>query len=220
MTAQKSALVFGATGLIGGHLLQELLNSPVYGDVRAVVRREIANSHPKLRQLVSDYQSINELKADLAADDIFCCLGTTREKTPNLQDYYRIDHDYPVMAARLAKACGGQTFLLVSAVGADAGSSNFYLRMKGETERDVSTVGFKKLHIFRPSLLTGRRQETRWLERLSEGLLAVINPLLIGRWKRYRSIPAATVACAMYRAAQRDITGIHIHYADEMRNRT
>lgn len=220
MTAQKSALVFGATGLIGGHLLRALLNSPVYGEVTAVVRRDTGIQHPKLKQLYADLQSVSEISRQLVADDVFCCLGTTRKKTPDLQDYYRIDHDYPVIAATFSKENGAQAFLLVSAVGANADSSNFYLRMKGETERDISTVGFEKLAIFRPSLLTGQRKEARWMEKLSEGVLAILNPLLMGRWKRYRSIPAASVARAMYKAAQNDINGIHYYYGNEMRNIT
>src|SRR5690606_5139061 len=134
--------------------------------------------------------------------------------------YYSVDHDYPVTAAALSKENGAQTFLLVSAVGANAGSSNFYLRMKGETERDIAAVGFEKLHIFRPSLLTGQRNDARWMEKFAEGLLAVVNPLLMGGWKRYRSIPAATVARAMYQAAQKGTKGTHIHYGNEMRNIT
>lgn len=220
MTAKKSALVFGATGLIGGHILRELLDSTVYAEVAVVVRREMAIKHPKLKQLFADLQSVIEIKSHLVADDIFCCLGTTRKKTPNLREYYRIDHDYPVTAAMLTKEKGAQAFLLVSAVGANADSSNFYLRMKGETERDVSAVGFEKLHIFRPSLLTGQRKERRWMEKFSEGLLAVFNPLLMGGWKRYRSIPAATVARAMYQAAQTEIKGTHIYDGNEMRSIT
>ncbi len=201
MTVQKSALVFGATGLIGGHLLRELLDSATYGKVTAVVRRDVGVRHPKFTQLSSDLQSINKIKEHLIATDVFCCLGTTRKKTPDLQDYYRIDHDYPVIAATLAKENHAQAFLLVSAVGANAESSNFYLRMKGETERDISAVGFGKLHIFRPSLLlvNGRRR---------------------GGWKRYRSIPATTVAQAMYQAAQKETKGTHIYYGNEMRNLT
>ena len=220
MTAQKSALVFGATGLIGRQLLRELLGSPEYGQVIVVTRRDMGIKHPKLMLLVADLQSLNNIKEQLVATDVFCCLGTTRKKTPNLQDYYRVNHDYPLRAATLAKENGAKGFLFVSAVGANAGSSNFYLRIKGETERDLAAVGYKKLHIFRPSLLTGRRNEARWVERLSEGLFSIVNPLLVGGWKRYRSIPATTVAHAMYRVAQQDRNGTHIYYGNEMRNIT
>ena len=217
---QKSAILFGSTGLIGKHLLRILLDSPVYEKVTAVVRRDLDLNHPNLRILIADLQTINNYSTQLAADDVFCCLGTTRKKTPDSAEYYRIDHDYPVTAATLTKAAGAQTFLLVSAVGANTGSSNFYLRMKGETERDVSAVGFKSVHVFRPSLLAGKREESRWIEALSEGVLSVANPLLIGRWKKYRSIPAVRVAQAMYWAAQQHITGTHTYYGNEMRNLT
>jgi|SRR5690606_18823502 len=220
MTAQKSALVFGATGLIGRQLLHMLLDSPEYDRVTAVTRRVTGVEHPKLVSLIADLQSLSNISAQLVATDVFCCLGTTRKKTPDLQDYYRVDHDYPVKAATFAKENGAKSFLFVSAIGANAGSSNFYLRMKGETERDLAAVGFEKLLIFRPSLLTGQRKEVRWMEKLSEGLFSVVNPLLVGRWSRYRSIPATTVAHAMYRVAQKDIYGTHIYYGNEMRNIT
>jgi len=212
MTAQKTAIVFGATGLIGGHLLQGLLDDPAYGKVIAVVRHDMGIKHPNFQQLFADLQSIDDIKEQLVADDVFCCLGTTRKKTPNLQAYYRIDHDYPVAAAELTKAMGAKAFLLVSAVGADAESANFYLRIKGETERDVVAVGLERTHIFRPSLLTGNRPEKRWAETASESLFKAINPLLINGLSKYRSIPAAWVARAMRKAAEREHGGVHVYH--------
>lgn len=209
---QKSAIIFGATGLIGGHLLRQLLDNPVYGKVIAVVRRDIDFKHPKFHQHIADLQSLQAISPELIGDDVFCCLGTTRKKTPDLTDYYQVDHDYPVAAATTTKEMGATTFCLVSAVGADPNSSNFYLRMKGEAERDIRAVGFESLHLFRPSLLTGKRHERRLVEALSEKVLWAINPLLMGSLKRYRSIPAASVATAMNSIAQRGSKGAHIYY--------
>lgn len=214
---QRAAIIFGATGLIGGYLLQLLLEHPDYDMVTTVVRQPLEWTHPKLITLTADLQSLDNIKEQLVADDVFCCLGTTRRKTPDLNDYYKIDHDYPVAAATLTKANGAEKFLLVSAVGANAGSSNFYLRMKGETERDVQAVDFEQLHLFRPSLLTGQRNERRGLETLSSVLFKAANPLLIGKWKRYRSIPAADVAKAMKAAAQSRIKGTRIYYWSDMK---
>jgi len=218
MTAQKTAILFGATGLVGGHLLRELLNSSSYRTVTAVVRHDVGFSHPNLTQLFADLQSVNDIKTQVVADDVFCCVGTTRKKTPDLKDYYRIDHDYPVAAARLAKAVGARTFVLVSAVGANAKSTNFYLRMKGETERDVVAEGPAHTHIFRPSLLTGNRAEKRWAETLSTGFFKLINPLLIRKLSKYRSVPAAWVAKAMSRVTERENgAGVRIYYWNDIR---
>ncbi|WP_353197365.1 oxidoreductase [Parapedobacter defluvii] len=209
---RKSAIIFGATGLIGGHLLRQLLDNPVYGKIIAVVRRDIGITHPKLHQLIADLQALNTIEAELIGDDVFCCLGTTRKRTPDLTDYYQVDHDYPVAIASITKGNGASAFMLVSAVGANPDSSNFYLRIKGEAERDIRAVGFESLHIFRPSLLTGKRHEQRWTERVSEKVLWAINPLLVGSLTRYRSIPAASVAAAMNSIAQREAKGTHIYY--------
>ena len=214
---QKSAIVFGATGLIGEHLLQYLLDDSAYGTIIAVVRRDLGFQHPKLTQVFAELHSLAEVEGLLVADHVFCCLGTTRKKTPDLEMYYQIDHDYPVAAARLAKDNGAKAFFLVSAVGANPDASNFYLRIKGETERDVKAVGMAQTHIFRPSLLTGQRKEKRLMETVSEGLLAVINPLLMGGWRRYRSIPAASVATAMAKAAQVGAEGNHMYYWDDIK---
>lgn len=214
---QKSAIVFGATGLIGGHLVQYLLGDAVYDQVIAVVRKDLGFQHPKLVQVVADLHSLAEVKDRLVADTVFCCLGTTRKKTPNLGEYYQIDHDYPVAAATLAKENGAKAFVLVSSVGANPDASNFYLRMKGETERDVRSVGLDQTHIFRPSLLVGQRGERRIMETVSEGLFAVINPLLMGGWRRYRSIRAKAVASAMAKAAQAGTVGNHIYFWDDIK---
>ncbi|WP_257667359.1 oxidoreductase [Parapedobacter tibetensis] len=214
---QKSAIVFGATGLIGGHLLRYLLDRSTHSKVTAVVRRKVTFNHPKLHQVVADLQTLNEVGDLLVADDVFCCLGTTRKKTPDLNAYYQIDHDYPVAAAKLTKDNGAKAFFLVSSVGANTESSNFYLRIKGETERDVKAIGMEQNHIFRPSLLTGQRRGKRFLEEVSEGILAIVNPLLIGGLRRYRSIPAASVARAMSKAAKEAASGNHIYYWDDIK---
>ncbi|MBK1440651.1 oxidoreductase [Parapedobacter sp. ISTM3] len=215
---QKTAILFGATGLIGGALLRQLLDNPAYGRVIAVTRRNLPVEHPNFVQLIADLQSITKIEKQLIADDVFCCLGTTKKKTPDLAAYYQIDHDYPLAVAQLTKRNGARAFLLVSAIGANPRSANFYLRMKGETERDISAVNFDGLHIFRPSLLTGQRQEHRALESFSERVFNVINPLLVGRMKRYRSIPATAVAKAMNSVAQRHTKGRFIYYWDDIKN--
>lgn len=208
----KSAVVFGATGLIGRHLLQFLLEDPAYHRVIAVVRRKTGFQHTHLQEVIADFDTLETVKNELVAAVFFCCLGSTRKKTPNLDDYYQIDHNYPVAAAEIAKANGAKTFVLVSAVGANPDSRNFYIKMKGETERDVIKAGVSQTCVFRPSLLTGHRHEKRILERLSAGIMAVVNPLLIGKLNRYRSVPARRVAKAMKEISQQTTPGVAIYY--------
>src|SRR5690606_5723208 len=219
MATQQSAILFGATGLIGGHLLQELLNSPAYAAVTIVVRRDTGVRHAKLSQLFADHQSLDNIREQLRGDHIFCCVGTPRKKTPDLDEYYRIDHDYPVAAARYTKDNGASAFLFVSAVGANPAASNFYLRMKGETERDIICLGFEQTHVFRPSLLTGSRQEKRGMESLGSAIFRVINPLLFKGLSKYRAIPATWVANAMHHVAVTGEKGVHAYYWADIKQR-
>ncbi|MFB2119204.1 NAD(P)H-binding protein [Parapedobacter sp. 2B3] len=215
MATRKSAILFGATGLIGSQLLRELLDCSAYAAVTVVVRRDTGIRHPKLNQLVADHRSLADIKGQLVADHVFCCVGTTRKKTPDLNEYYRIDHDYPVAAAQYTKDNGATAFLLVSAVGANPASANFYLRMKGETERDIIRLGFERAHVFRPSLLMGNRSENRGLESLAQVLFKVINPLLINRLSKYRAVSATWVSKALCHVALSGDQGVHTyHWAD------
>jgi len=212
----KTALVFGATGLIGSLLVRGLLASPDYARVIAVARRPLTLSDPRLTVLIGDLDALPALAPQLVADEVFIALGTTRAKTPDEAAYYRIDHDYPVQAARIARQNGAQAVLLVSAVGANAASGQFYLRTKGEAERDIIALDFDKTHIFRPSMIMGERAERRPVERLLVAAARVVNPLLRGAADRYRGIDADAVAQAMIAAAQTDATKLRIYHWKDM----
>ncbi len=147
----KKAIVFGASGFVGSYLLRELLDSPDYEEVIAVVRRELPLSHPKLKTWIGDYSSLSATQEKLVCDEIFIALGSTMKRTPDKREYYRVDHDYPVLAARLAKEGGARAVFLVSSIGANAASKAFYTRTKGETERDILALNFEHTRIFRPS---------------------------------------------------------------------
>lgn len=214
----KRALIFGSSGLVGSYLLSELLNSPDYEQVTAVVRKDLNLSHPKLRILIGDYNSLAELKEKLSADEIFIALGSTTKKTPDKQQYYQIDHDYPVLAARLAREEGATSVFLVSSVGANADSKIFYVRTKGETERDIIALGFEHTHIFRPSMIMGHRKESRTLEKTLMKLWAVLNPLLAGKLDRYRGMQAEDIAKAMKNAAAAPLQKVKIYHWKEMNN--
>ena len=207
----KKALVFGATGFIGSQLLPILLASADYDRVTIVVRRDPGLSHAKLVTLVGDLDSLPALADRIDADDVFIALGTTKAKVPDEAAYYRIDHDYPVQAAAVAQARGATGVFLVSAVGANVGSSVFYLRTKGEVERDVMALGLPRTHVFRPSQLLGQREEKRPLERLIIAVWPAIDWLLVGGARKYRGITGADVARAMLRAASDSATGARFH---------
>ncbi|HZY37996.1 MAG TPA: NAD(P)H-binding protein [Mucilaginibacter sp.] len=155
------AVVAGASGLIGGLLVDVLLQSIAYQEVTALVRAELPITNPKLKQVVVDFDNLPDYESEVNGHALFCCLGSTRKKTPDLSVYRKIDHDYPVQLAQIALKNGIQQIHLVSAMGANADSSNFYTKMKGETENDIKNVGLNCLHIYRPALITGNRTEKR-----------------------------------------------------------
>ena len=213
----KKAIVFGATGFIGSQLLPLLLASADYDRVTIVVRRDPGLTDRKLVTLVGDLDSLPTLADRIDADDAFVAIGTTKAKTPDDVAYYRIDHDYPVRAAAAAQARGATGVFLVSAVGANAGSSVFYLRTKGETERDIIALGIPRTHIFRPSQLLGQREESRPLERFIIAAWPVVDWMLVGGARKYRGIAGAEVARAMVHAANAGATGTRVHEWAEMK---
>ncbi|MEO7065487.1 MAG: NAD(P)H-binding protein [Rhodanobacter sp.] len=213
----KKALLFGATGFIGSQLLSMLLASQDYDGVTIVVRRDPGVAHTKLVTLVGELDSLATLVDRIEADDVFIALGTTKAKTPDEAAYYRIDHDYPVAAAAVAQARGATGVFLVSVVGANAGSSVFYLRTKGEVERDVMALGIPRTHFFRPSQLLGQREEKRPLEGLIIALWPAIDWLLVGGARKYRGIAGAEVARAMVSSATGSSTGTYVHEWTDMK---
>jgi uncharacterized protein YbjT (DUF2867 family) len=213
----NKAIIAGASGLIGSKLLNILLQHPNYDEVLILVRKELPVKHKKLVQLAIDFDRLDEYATAITGHAVFCCLGSTRKKTPDLEVYYRIDHDYPLKLAQLAKQNGVEQYHLVSALGANSHSSNFYLKMKGETEVDIQKEGLKSLHIYEPSLITGERAEYRSAERIITVLMGIIDPLLIGSLKKYRSIPAQTIALAMFNESLKNEEGIFIHPSDKIK---
>ncbi len=215
----KTAVVFGSSGFVGSHLVGELLNSSDYGQVIAVARKSLNIAHPKLRTVIADYNSLAGMKSEIAGDEIFIALGTTKKNSPNEADYYQVDHDYPVLAARMAKETGARSVLLVTAVGANPNSKLFYVRTKGETERDVIALNFEHSHIFRPSMITGSRSENRsLLEAALMKFWSALNPLLIGKADRYRGMTGQDIAKAMVQSAKNQTEKLKIYHWREMHN--
>lgn len=197
----KRAIVYGASGLVGSYILETLLQNEDYAQVTIVVRKGLHIRHPKLKELIGDFHSLRDLVKDIGAEEIYIALGTTQKKTPDRKGYYQIDHDYPVLAAQLAKANGATSVFLVSAVGANSHSSIFYTKTKGETERDIIGLDLDHTYIFRPSMILGSRKESRRLEKIFQSVCKAINPLLIGKLSNYRGLDARYIAQAMVNAA-------------------
>lgn len=208
----RTALVAGATGLIGSLLLPRLLADPAYSRVKALSRRSLNLQDAKLEVLLSDLRDPASLGGALMADEVFCCLGTTIKTAGSRAAFEAVDYQMVVDLARAAKDRGAKKFMVISAAGTAANSPSFYSRVKARMEADVSALGYDTVHILRPSLLMGPRAERRPGERAAQVLAPLFNPLLIGPWKKYRAIEAEEVAQAMLSLAQRDVRGVHIHH--------
>ena len=205
----KRVLVAGATGLIGSELIKLLLVNPHIGQVVAINRSQFKSHHPKLKHLIISFEELEKIVDEFYGDSIFCCLGSTIKKTPDLQDYKRVDQDYPIKLAELSQQCNVSQFHLVSALGANPQSRQFYLRMKDETEQAIKKIFNNSLHIYQPALLTGNRLEERRFEKTFIFMMKVLNPFLAGGLKKYRSIKAATVAKAMINQTFKNLNGVH-----------
>lgn len=211
----RTALVAGASGLVGGHVLDLLLEDEAYTAITALVRRELPRTHRKLTQHRVDYDRLDRTLP--RADDVFCCLGTTMKRAGSADEFRKVDFTYVERLARLAWQHRAKQFLLVSAVGANPRSRVFYNRVKGDVEEAVRKVAFDAVHIFRPSLLLGHRQEHRPAEWLAMVVGHVLGVAFVGPLARYRPIPARTVAKAMIRAATQAAQGIHVYESDRIR---
>jgi len=211
-TTPKIALVAGATGLVGGQLLKALVDAPEYQRVYALTRRPmVGGEHPKIANRIVVFARMAEQLKGLAAQDAFCCIGTTIKDAGSEDAFRESDVDAVVQFAQAARNAGATRFVVVSSVGANPKSKKFYLRTKGEMEQEVSAIGFPSLDIMQPSLLLGSRKEARTLETLGQIFAPLINPLLTGSREAYRAIPAEMVARGMVGAARRGGRGIYRH---------
>ena len=213
----KTALIAGATGLVGSHCLARLLAEPAYERVIALVRRPLPHSDPRLDQRVTDFGALGAAgTAFPAASDVFCCLGTTMKKAGSEEAFRLVDFTYVVGLAAQSLEHGARQFLLVSSIGANRASSFFYTRVKGETEEAVAALPFEGRQIFRPSILVGERAENRPGERAWIAALKGSAFLMVGPMRKYRPIAAATVAEAMVRVALRAPRGVNIYESNEI----
>jgi uncharacterized protein YbjT (DUF2867 family) len=193
----KTAIVLGASGAVGSELLDLLLADSRYEKVKLFARSKSNIAHAKIEEHVIDMFELEKHKDVFTADEVYCCIGTTKAKTPDKDTYRNIDYGIPVAAAKLASANGIKTFIVISAIGADAGSSIFYNRTKGEMQEGVLAENRAKTYILQPSLILANRKDNRIVEKVAEGFIWLLNPLLFGGAAKYRSIKAVTIAKAM-----------------------
>ncbi|WP_308992769.1 NAD(P)H-binding protein [Mariniflexile litorale] len=197
----KTAIILGATGLTGNLLLHKLIKDERYTTIKLFSRSKIEGLPDKVVQFIGDLFELETFKADFTANEVYCCIGTTAKKTPDKAGYKQIDYGIPVHAAQLSKENSIPTFLVISAMGANKNSSVFYNKTKGEMEHDVLQQNIKNTFILRPSLIGGDRRERRVLERIGLGLFKIIQPLFIGKLKKYKIINAESIAQAMIHLA-------------------
>ncbi|MDP3294981.1 MAG: NAD(P)H-binding protein [Nevskia sp.] len=207
----RTALMVGATGLVGAALLDRLLAAPEYVTVTVLGRRAPAVTHAKLRFVPSTLEDLDGLADPLAADDLFSCLGTTTKAAGGHAGLERVDYTMVLAVARAAQAGGVKRFFGVSAAGASATSLALYSRLKARMERDVAAVGFESTQFFRPSLLLGARSESRPAEALGQKLAPLLSPLCVGPLRKYRPITAEQVADAMLLKARLSTGGVQVH---------
>lgn len=212
----RTALIAGASGLVGTELLEALLADPTVVRVHSLVRRPSGRSGEALAEQVVDFANLSAAALALKVDEAYCCLGTTMQAAGSREAFRQVDLDAVVAFGRLAADAGARSFAVVSSVGADPAARSFYLRTKGEMERELRALRLPSLVILRPSLLLGERRKTRWGERAGELGLRLASPLLKGSLARYRPVHARAVARAMIAASRRSVPEVRVVESDEI----
>ncbi|OEJ99636.1 NAD(P)H-binding protein [Roseivirga misakiensis] len=211
----KTAIIAGASGLIGKSLTQMLLNSDDYGQVIALVRKPLGIQHDQLQELTINFDELSTMENFPKADDVFCALGTTMKKAGSKEAFYKVDFTYPYELAQRALKEGANRFFLVSALGSNIDSRNFYSRVKGEIEHQISFLSYRTIYIFKPSLLRGSRSESRFGEKMAQLITRIIP--FVGPWKKYRPIHGSKVADAIMKVAKQEDKGCYFYQSEIMR---
>lgn len=213
---QKTALIAGGTGLVGGHLIDYLINNDGYSEIKVLVRKGSSYRNDDVTVLEIEYDQISDFKKQLKADSVFCCLGSTMKKAGSKAQFYQVDFNYPLDLAKIVKENGCEQFSIVTASGANAKSLFFYNRVKGEVEEAIAKLDFKNLNIFQPSLLLGERNEQRTGEQIGSIIAKVVHPFLIGRLKKFRAIQAKVVAKALIKTSLENLDGPQVFASDNI----
>jgi len=201
----KTALVFGSSGLVGGYLLNQLIENDNYNKIKIFVRSEPKNHNPKIEIIKTDFNNLENHKEDIKGDDCFFCIGTTKQNSPDKNEYRRVELDIPKKIAQIAKSNSVNSFVFVSSGYADPKSSGDYLKFKGEVEEELKRLNFPKLGIMRPSFLLGDRKEKRVGEKIGIFVFKLLSPLFLGPLKKMKPIHSETVAKAMIKIANENL---------------
>ena len=197
----KTAIIIGATGLTGSLVLEQLLANSDYEKIKLFSRTSSGVNHPKVEEYIVDLMKLENSKSDFTADEVYCCIGTTKKKTPDQEKYKAIDFGIPAAAAKLCSENGIEVMAVVSAIGANPKSKIFYNRTKGEMEQDVLKEGIERTYILRPSFIGGSRQEKRAGEKVGIAVFKFLKPLFFGGLKKYAIIDASVIASRMIQLA-------------------
>jgi uncharacterized protein YbjT (DUF2867 family) len=211
----KTALLFGATGLVGSHLLNLLISNNNYSKIKVFVRSSIELNHQKIEIIQTDFNNLKNHKEEIKGDDCFFCIGTTKKNSPDKNEYKRVELEVPKQVAQIAKSNLVNSFVFVSSGYADPKSSGDYLKFKGLVEEELKRLNFSKLGIMRPSFLLGNRQEKRVGEKIGIFVFKLLSPLFLGPLKKMKPIHSATVAKAMVKIANENLGKI-IFESDEI----
>ena len=198
----KTALVFGSSGLVGGHLLSQLIENDDYNKIKIFVRSHPEINDPKVEIIKTDFNNIENHKEDIKGDDCFFCIGTTKQNSPDKSEYRRVELEVPKQVAQIAKSNSVNSFVFVSSGYADPKSSGDYLKFKGEVEEELKRLNFPKLGIMRPSFLLGNRKEKRVGEKIGIFVFKLLSPLFLGPLKKMKPIHSETVAKAMIKISR------------------
>ena len=200
----KTALVFGSSGLVGSHVLSQLISNNNYSKIKLFVRSSIDISDPKIEIIQTDFNNLENHREDIKGDDCFFCIGTTKQNSPDKNEYRRVELDVPKEIAQIAKSNLVNSFVFVSSGYADPKSSGDYLKFKGLVEEELKRLSFNKLGIMRPSFLLGDRKEKRLGEKLGIFLFKLLSPLFLGPLKKMKPIQSEKVAKAMIKISNGD----------------
>jgi len=201
----KTALVFGSSGLIGGHLLDQLIKNDNYNKIKLFVRSEIVINEPKIEIIKTDFSDLENHKEDVKGDDCFFCIGTTKQNSPDKNEYQKVELDIPKKIAQIARNNSVISFIFISSIYANPKSSGDYVKFKGLVEEELKKLNFSNLGILRPSFLMGDRKENRVGEKIGVLTFRLLSPLLLGPLKKMRPINSEKVAKAMIKIANENL---------------